>query len=115
MAYPLSEFDGTMKEKDWTDISRLPWKSSSSNEEWRWVNPASFFECLPKALDACPPLPGEEAIYALVRSVLEAAGDDRALREALKEAAAEADEALVAPLLEFRNFGVSAAATTGPR
>ena len=32
--------------------------------------------------------------------------DDRTLREALNEAAAEADETLVAPLLEFRNFGV---------
>lgn len=106
MAYPVSEFDGTMKEKDWADIIPLPWKKLS-NEEWRWVNPASFFESLTKALDVCPPLPGEEAIYALVRSVLEAAGDDRALRNALKEAAAEADEALVTPLLEFRNFGLS--------
>jgi len=106
MAYPVSEFDGTMKEKDWTDIIPLPWKKLS-NEEWRWVNPASFFEWLPQALDACPPLPGEEAIYALVRSVIEAASDARALRNALKEAAVEADEALVTPLLEFRNFGLS--------
>ena len=53
-----------------------------------------------------PPLPGEEALYALVGSVLAAAGADRALRKALKEAAAEADEALVKPLLEFRNFGM---------
>lgn len=105
MAYPLSEFDGTMKEKDWTDAIPLPWKKLT-NEEWRWVNPSSFFESLPKALDLCPPLPGEEAIYALVGSVLAAANDDRALRNALKEAAEEADQALVAPLLEFRNFGV---------
>jgi hypothetical protein len=105
MAYPLSEFDGVMKEKDWTDVIPLPWKTLS-NEEWRWVNPGSFFESLPKALDLCPPLAGEKAIYALVRSVLAAANADRALWDALKEAAKEADEALVAPLLEFRNFGV---------
>lgn len=105
MAYPLSEFDGSMKQKDWSDIPILPWKTLS-NEEWRWVNPASFFESLPKALDLCPPLRGEEALYALVRSVLAAARDDRNLRDALKAAAVEADETLVQPLLEFRNFGV---------
>jgi hypothetical protein len=105
MAYPLAEFDGAMKETDWSDLPVLPWKKLT-NEEWRWVNPDSFFESLPKALDLCPPLPGEEAIYALVRSVLDAANDDRALRAALAEAAAEADETLVGPLLEFRNFGV---------
>jgi hypothetical protein len=105
MAYPLAEFDGAMKETDWSDLPILPWKKLT-NEEWRWVNPDSFFESLPKALALCQPLPGEEAIYALVRSVLDAASDDRALRAALAEAAAEADETLVGPLLEFRNFGV---------
>jgi hypothetical protein len=105
MAYPLSEFDGGMKEKDWTDVIPLPWKKLS-NEEWRWVNPSNFFESLPKVLDLCPPLPGEAAIYALVRSVLAAADGNRTLRSALKEAAEDADERLVAPLLEFRNFGV---------
>jgi hypothetical protein len=105
MAYPLSELDGSMKEKDWSEIPVLPWKTLGK-EEWRWVEPESFFERLPKALDVCPPLTGEEAQYALVRSVLDAADDDRNLRAALKEAAAEADHKLVAPLLEFRNFGV---------
>jgi hypothetical protein len=105
MAYPLSEFDGTMQEKDWSEIPTLPWKTLS-NEEWRWVSPGSFFEWLAKVLELCPPLADEEAIYALVRSVLAAANDDRALRSALKQAAEEADATLVAPLLEFRNFGV---------
>jgi hypothetical protein len=35
-----------------------------------------------------------------------AASTDRALRKALKRAAAEADATLVTPLLEFRNFGI---------
>ena len=105
MAYPLAELDGTMKEKDWSDIIPLPWKKLS-NEEWRWVSPSSFFDSLPKALDLCPPLPGEEALYALVRSVIEAAGNDGALRRALDEAAEEADAKLVQPLLQFQNFGI---------
>lgn len=105
MAYPLSEFDGTMKRKDWSELPTLPW-ASLGNEEWRWVDPANFFEILPRALDVCPPLPGEQALYALVRSVLDAGNNDRTLRDALKDAAGEADESLVKPLLEFRNFGL---------
>ena len=61
---------------------------------------------LPQALDAARPLPGEKALYALVRSVLDAAAADRSLRKVLKDAAAEADEALVKPLLQFCNFGI---------
>jgi len=38
--------------------------------------------------------------------LLDAARGDRTLRAALAEAATEADATLVAPLLEFRNFGV---------
>ena len=94
-------------------MPRFPW-IKLGDEEWKWVDPATFFDVLPQALDAARPLPGEEALYALVRSVLDAAGADRALRKALKEAAAEADEALVKPLLEFRNFGIPLP-TTGPR
>lgn len=105
MAYPLSEFDGTIKTKDWTGIPSFPW-IKLADEEWKWVDPATFFDVLPEVLDACRPLPGEEATYALVRSVLDAAGADRVLRKALKEAAGEADETLVKPLLEFRNFGI---------
>jgi hypothetical protein len=105
MAYPLSEFDGTMKEKDWGDIAVLPWKKLT-NEEWRWANPSNFFDTLPRVLDLCPPLPGEEALYALVRSVLGAADADSSLKTALNEAAAEADAELVQPLLQFRNSGI---------
>jgi hypothetical protein len=105
MAYPLSEFDGTVKTKDWAHLPNFPW-IKLNDDEWKWVDPATFFDVLPEVLDACRPLPGEEGLYALVRSVLDAAGADRALRNALKEAAGEADEALVKPLLEFRNFGI---------
>ena len=105
MAYPLSEFDGTVKTKDWSKIASVPW-IKFGDEEWKWVDPATFFDVLPQALDAARPLPGEEALYALVRSVLDAASADRSLRKALKDAAVEADEALVKPLLQFRNFGI---------
>jgi hypothetical protein len=105
VAYPLSEFDGTFKTKDWSKIPSFPW-IKLGDEEWKWVDSATFFDVLPQALDAARPLPGEEALYALVRSVLDAAAADRSLRKVLKDAAAEADEALVKHLHQFRNFGI---------
>ena len=105
MAYPLSEFDGTVKTKDWAHLPNFPW-IKLNDDEWKWVDPATFFDVLPRSSMRAVLFPGEEGLYALVRSVLDAAGADRALRNALKEAAGEADEALVKPLLEFRNFGI---------
>jgi hypothetical protein len=103
--YPLSEFDGKVKTRDWSSLPSLPW-IKLGEEEWKWVDPATFFDILPEVLDAARPLPGEEALYALVRSVLHAAAVDKTLRKVLKDAAAEADETLVKPLLQFRNFGI---------
>ena len=104
-AYPLSEFDGTTKSRDWSSIPSIPW-IKLGDQEWKWVEPASFFDVLGEVLDACPPLPGEEALYALVRSVLAAGAADPSLHKALADAAAEADTTLIRPLLEFRNFGI---------
>jgi hypothetical protein len=104
MAYPLSEFGGTMKTADWSKMPTVPWVKLGE-EEWRWVKPATFFDVLPLALDAAPPLAGEEALYALVHSIVDAAKDDGHLRDLLKDAAAAADETLVKPLLQFRNYG----------
>jgi hypothetical protein len=103
--YPLSEFDGKVKTRDWSSLPSLP-RIKLGEEEWKWVDPATFFDILPEVLDAARPLPGEEALYALVRSVLDAAAVDKTLRKVLKDAAAEADETLVKPLLQFRNFGI---------
>jgi len=66
----------------------------------------NFLRHFAEVLDAARPLPGEEALYALVRSVLDAAVVDKTLCKVLKDAAAEADETLVKPLLQFRNFGI---------
>ena len=70
-----------------------------------WVPPQSFFDTLPAVLADAPPLPGEEARYAQVLAVIEAAKNDPKLKAAMIEAAAEADEKLVKPLFEFRNYG----------
>jgi hypothetical protein len=102
--YPVSEFDGTMKSKDW---SKLPKVASpvSGDEEVKWVPPERFVDELSAVLADAPPLPGEEARYAQVLAVLEAAQHHPELKKAMTDAVIEADAELVTPLFQFRNYG----------
>jgi hypothetical protein len=105
MAYPLAEYDGTMKSKDWSAVPVVP-SASTGETETQWVFPEKFVEELPAVLSDAPPLPGEEARYAQVLAVLEAATNSGSLKAAMTEAAVEADQHLVKPLFEFRNYGI---------
>ena len=105
MMYPLAEFDGTMKSRDWTRLPKLP-SMTSGDEEVKWVVPERFFDILPLALADAPPMPGEEARYAEVHAVLSAAEKEPKIKAALTKAAIDADKDLVGPLFEFRNFGL---------
>jgi len=46
-------------------------------------------------------------MYANLRAVLDVAAKDPKLKEGLRQAAIDADEELVAPLFEFRNYGIA--------
>lgn len=105
MMYPLAAYDGTMKTTDWSALPTVP-SSAEGDAETKWVFPDKFVDQLPAVLADAPPLPGEEARYAQVLAVLAAAKDDPAIKEAMTQAATEADEQLVAPLFEFRNWGL---------
>ena len=105
MVYPLSEFDGKMKTKDWKKTPSFPAPSSGGKGETKWVLPEKFFDQLPEAIKAVPPLPGEEAVYGMMQSVLDAAAKDPKIKEALVETAIAADKDLIGPLFEFRNNG----------
>ncbi len=104
MLYPLEEYDGKMKSIDWSTIARLP-NVATGAAEIVWVPPQSFFDTLPVVLADAPPLPGEEARYTQVLAVIEAAKNNPKLKAVMTEAAAEADDKLVKPLFEFRNYG----------
>ena len=106
--YPLSEFDGNMKIKDWTKIPHFPVPHASGGGEAKWVDPATFFEQLPAVMKLVPALPGGEALYRWIGSVLEAADKDPAVKGTLKEAAIEAERDLITPLLQWRNNGTAA-------
>jgi hypothetical protein len=104
LMYPLAEYDGKMKRIDWDTIAKLP-NAASGEQEVVWVPPESFVDTLPAVLADAPPLPGEEARYAQVLAVLDAARRDDRIKAAMTEGAREADEQLVKPLFEFRNYG----------
>jgi hypothetical protein len=105
MMYPLAEFDGKMKSRDWSQVPKVE-SASGGDEEVKWVVPESFFDVLPKVLADAPPLPGEEARYAELDAVLAAAGQDPKIKAAMNEAAVAADNELVKPVFEFRNWGL---------
>lgn len=75
-------------------------------EETQWVFPDRFTGQLETALADAPPLPGEEARYAQTRAVIEASKADASIKEAMTEGAREAEEKLVNPLFQFRNYGL---------
>lgn len=104
MMYPLSEYDGVQKASDWHSLPRVA-AASAGEAEMKWVVPEKFFDVLPAVLADAPPRPGEETRYAQVFAVLRAASRSSSLKSALIDAAVEADEKLVAPLFEFRNYG----------
>jgi hypothetical protein len=102
--YPLAEYDGRMKVMEWSKLPKVP-GGAPGEEETRWVLPENFFDELPVVLTDAPPLPGEEARYAQVLAVLAAAKGDSKIKQAMIEAARDAEEKLVNPLFQFRNYG----------
>ncbi len=105
-AYPLTEFDGTMKTKTWSEFPSYP--APEVDGESKWVVPEVFFDQLPGVMDAVSPLPGEEALYASIRQVLETAENDPEVKQTLVEAAVETEQVVVDPLFLWKHNGVPA-------
>ena len=102
--YPLADYDGEMNRIEWSKLPKGP-GAPPGEEETRWVFPDKIFDELPAVLADAPPLPGEEARYAQVFAVLAAAENDPQLKQVMVEAAKDAEEKLVNPLFQFRNYG----------
>src|SRR5262249_43283493 len=78
---------------------------SNGKGETEWVNPATYFDQLPAVMKQVPPLPGEDALYNWIGSVLVAAEKDPQVKQTLVQAAAAADHAMITPLLQWRYNG----------
>jgi hypothetical protein len=108
MVYPLSAYTGALKTKDWKAIPTFPQAEQQGSGETQWVVPGKYFDQLASVMDQVPALPGEEAIYALIRSVLDAAAKDTALKAVLAQTASATEAEIIKPMFEFRNNGVAA-------
>ena len=105
VAYPLAEFDGRMKTVDYAAIPHFTAPNSSGGGETKWVIPEKFFDVLPGVLDDVPPLPGEEAIYANLRQIVNAAHADPAIAKLLIETAVASEREIVQPFFQWRHNG----------
>jgi len=105
--YPLKKYDGKMKQRDWSKLPKLESPTGGSGAtETRWVFPERFLDQLPLVLDDAPPLRGEEARYAQMRAMIAIAGKDSALNKAMVDEFKKTDAEVVAPLLQFRAWGI---------
>lgn len=105
MVYPLSEFDGKMKTRNWKDAPHFPKPGGEGGGETKWVEPEKFFDQLPVIMKEIPPQPGEESLYLMFQSVLDAAAKDPKIKETLTQTAIAAEKDLITPLLQFHNNG----------
>lgn len=106
MVYPLSEFTGEMKASSWKDLPTIKNPNEGSSRETAWVVPEKFFEQLGAVMNEVPPLPGEEALYAQIYFVLNAARNNPAIQKALTDAAVATEKDVISGMFEFRNNGV---------
>ncbi|WP_330213046.1 DUF1254 domain-containing protein [Pseudomonas sp. Z18(2022)] len=104
--YPLSQFDGTLKQRDWKASPHFPAEASQGDGETKWVVPEKFFDELPALLKDAKPLPGEEARYAQLAALSAIAQADPQLKAAMIDEAKKADSEVIDPLLQFRNYGL---------
>jgi len=105
VVYPLKDFDGTMKSKDWSKAPAIPIPGSTGGGETKWVVPEKFFDQFGAVLDIVPPLPGEEAMYGQFRVLLDAASKDADVKQALVRAAIETERDVIAPFHEWKRNG----------
>jgi hypothetical protein len=104
VVYPLTQFDGKMKTKDWKSTPSFPAPASTGGET-KWVVPEKFFDQLPVILKEVPPMPGEEALYSTFQSVLDAAEKDPKLKQVLLQTAISSEKEVITPLFQFHNNG----------
>ena len=104
MVYPLTEFTGEMKTKNWKDAPVIPAPSSTGGET-KWVVPAKFFDQLPDVLNNIAPLPGEEAMYSQFNALLKVIEKDSKLKEVLIEELVLLDNTMIKDFLKWKYNG----------
>ena len=102
--YPLKDFDGRMKTIEWSKLPSVPGPKSEGGET-KWVVPEKFFDQLGEALDIVDPLPGEQALYAQFRLLLDTASKDPELKKVLVATAVESEQKIIQPFFQWKYNG----------
>ena len=105
VAYPLEDFDGTMKSMDWSAAPEIPGQNRRVvAKPPGWCRRSSSTSSA-AVFDTVAPLPGEEALYAQFRALLDAAEQDPAVKQALVEAAVETERDVTSPFFAWHRNG----------
>jgi hypothetical protein len=105
MMYPVERYDGAVKTTDWASLKRAP-GGPAGDAEMQWVVPERFFDILSLALSSIPPLAGEESRYGEATALMAAARQYPELRQVIDDEARKCEAEVIAPLFEFRNYGL---------
>jgi hypothetical protein len=106
VAYPLSDFDGRMKIVDWSSLPDIPNPDQGDGgSETRWVVPEKFFDEFGQVLDMVPPLPGEEAMYAQFRWLIDVAAKNPEIEQLLVKEAIATEKDVIAPFVQWKYNG----------
>jgi hypothetical protein len=90
---------------DWSKLPHFPAPKRTGKGETEWVKPETFFDELPAVMKSVPPLPGEQALYEMIHSVLDAAAKDAKVKKTLTETAIAAEREMIDPFLQWRYNG----------
>jgi hypothetical protein len=105
VVYPLSEFDREMKTIDWSEAPAIPNPEQQGEAETRWVVPEKFFDQFPEVLEMVPPLPGEEALYAQFRWLMDVVANDPELKQAIVEEAVATEQEVIGVFSQWQHNG----------
>jgi hypothetical protein len=106
VAYPLTEFTGETKTIEWATAPDIEAPDQGTGGgETRWVVPEKFFDQFAEVLEMVPPLPGEEALYAQFRWLMDVTADDPALMAAIVDEATKAEAEIITPFLQWQHNG----------
>jgi hypothetical protein len=105
MVYPLNEYTGEMRTKDWSDVPSFDAGPQSGGGETKWVAPERFFDQFAEAMQTVPARPGEEALYAQFGALWDAAQRDPAIKRQMVETFEEMDATYVSDVMRWAYNG----------
>ena len=104
MVYPLTEYTGEMKTKNWKEAPAVD-AGDTSGGETKWVVPERFLDQLSDVLDNVSPLPGEESIYGQFRALLKVLEENPELKEEVVAELVELDNTMIRDFLKWKYNG----------